>query len=457
MKPLRRGDLRLWAVAPMILGGMTVGCGKAEIQVLAAGSAADAGAPAAGSRAEYCSTAGPAVIGNGDGGTICPQEFAQTTFRFAVCTCGDLVASHAVTTDSFDGALGAYDPTQARVGGALGTDGNLNASATLDVGGTLWAGGAAGLTSTAAVTAQGELHVLGLVNIEESLTVGTDAWLEGGLITTGDVLIPGTLHVPAGVPIMVGGMQTIGSTATGPVAVAPPCDCADSALLDIAAMVEGYRDRNDDLSASIDPALLENVTAPLSQSLPCGRLFFTSVGAHAPVTLTVAGRTAIFVGGDFVADQDIAVDVPQGGELDLFIEGNVLAAGQLRLGRVDNPALARVYVGGSGTVNLQNAANVSGNLYAPKAEVVLGSGAPVTVFGSIFAGGLNAGAPLTVHFDESVARDVAGCPPSGGACSTCRECGNQACSAGVCGACLDSTQCCPPSVCRSSTCVLDVR
>ena len=80
----------------MILGGMSVGCGKAEIQVLAAGSAADAGAPAAGSRAEYCSTAGPAVIGNGDGGTICPQEFAQTTFRFAVCTCGDLVASHAV-------------------------------------------------------------------------------------------------------------------------------------------------------------------------------------------------------------------------------------------------------------------------------------------------------------------------------------------------------------------------
>ncbi len=442
----------------MIVGLAALACGKAEIQVLApVGPAADSGVTAGSSRAEYCSTAGPAIIEDGDGGSICPEEFAQATFRFAVCTCGDLVASHVVTTDSFDGALGAYDPTQARFGGAVGTDGNLNASATLEVGGSLWAGGAAGLTSNVSVTAQGELHVRGLVNIRQALTVGTDAWLEAGLVTTGDVLIPGTLHVPSGAPVMVAGMQTIGSTVTGPVTVPPPCDCGDSALLDIAATVEGYRAHNDDLSANIDPTLLENVMAPLTQTLPCGRLFFTSVGAHAPVTLTVSGRTAIFIGGDFVADQDIAIDVPQGGELDLFIEGNVLAAGQLRLGRVDNPARARVYMGGSGTVNLQNAANVSGNLYAPKAEVVLGSSAPVTVFGSIFAGGLNAGAPLTVHFDESVARDVAGCPPSVGACSTCRECGNQACSGGVCGACLDSTQCCPPSVCRSSTCVLDVR
>jgi hypothetical protein len=157
---------------------------------------------------------------------------------------------------------------------------------------------------------------------------------------------------------------------------------------------------------------------------------------------------------------DFTLDVPPQGELDLFIEGNVLAAGQLRLGRAANPARVRVYVGGTGTVNLQNAAQLSGNLYAPRAEVVLGSSAPVTVFGSIFAGRLNAGADLTVHFDESVARTasaVGTCASPTGACSTCRDCGNQACSGGACGACLVSTECCPPSVCRSSTCVLDVR
>jgi hypothetical protein len=421
------------------------------------GLAGDAGAADGGSRLAYCSPTGPATILVGDGGAICAQTFAREAFRFAVCTCGDFVASHAVTTDSFDGALGAYDPTLARVGGGVGTDGNLNASATLDVGGSLWAGGTSGLTSNVPVTVEGELHSQGLVNIEQSLTVGTDAWLQGGLVTTGNVLIPGTLHIPSGAPLMVGGLQTIGTTATEPVSVPPPCDCADGALLDIGAVVESYRAKNDDQAAGVDPGMLENVTATLSRELPCGRLFFTSVGAHAPIALTVSGRTAVFIGGDFVADSDVLLDVPEGGELDLFIEGNVLAAGQLQVGRTDNPARARVYVGGSGTVNLQNAAQLSGNLYAPKAEVVLGSTAPVTVFGAIFAGGLNAGSDLTVHFDESVARDVGACGPPSGACSSCRDCGNQACSAGVCGACLDSSQCCAPSVCRSSACVLDVR
>jgi hypothetical protein len=429
------------------------------VQVLAGGPGEEAGGVdmGASTRAAYCSATGPPVILGGDGGTICTEAIAQATFRFAICTCGDLVAGHAVTTDAFDGALGAYDATGAKVGGAVGANGNLNASAPLSVGGSLWAGGSAGLTSNVGVVAQGELHAHGLVNIGQSLTVGTDAWLEGGLLAMGNVLIPGTLHVPSGAPLMVGGMGTIGTTSTEPVTVPPPCDCAPTSLLDVAGVVEAYRAHNDDIPATIDPALLENVMAPLTMTLPCGRLFFTAVGAHAPVTLTVAGRTAIFVGGDLVADSDLVLDVPQGGELDLFIEGNVLAAGQLRLGRVDNPARARVYVGGSGSVNLQNAVQFVGNLYAPKAEVVLGNAAPVTVFGSLFAGRLNAGAELTVHFDESVAREVSSCPAAAGPCSTCHDCGNQACSAGVCGPCSDSSQCCAPSVCRSGTCVLDVR
>jgi hypothetical protein len=461
MGPLYRGRRLAACLLPAAAASALVAsCETANVPVLTPNATTgDAGVLPVGptTRIEYCSAAGPTALVDADGGTVCPASVAQTTFRFAVCTCGDLVAGHTITTDAFDGSLGAYDPTRATTGGALATDGNLNASAKLDVGGSIWAAGNAGLTSTAPVVASGELHALGQVNVTQWLTVGTDAWLAGGLIAGGNVLIPGTLHMPSGAPLSVGGTQSIGAQITGPVTVPPPCDCSAASLLDVIGLVEGYRAHNDDTSAGIDARMLENVTTPLSEALPCGRLFFTGVDAHAPVTLTTSGRTALFIGGDFKAESDVVLESPTTGELDVFIEGNVLAAGQLRVGSAANPARAHIYVGGSGTVNLQSAVQIAGNLYAPRAEVVLGGAAPVTVFGSIFAGRLNAGSDLTVHFDESIARQSAACPAPAGACATCRDCGNQACVAGACGSCADSSECCAPAVCRSGTCVLDVR
>lgn len=445
----------------LFLAASAVGCGSVELPVLSTDdAAAPDGAttlpPGGGTRADFCAGSGPPSFADRDGGVVCSGGIAQKTFRYALCTCEGLVTDHQLTTDAFDGSQGPYDPAHAKIGGSIGSNGNINASAAFDIGGSVWAGDVTGLTTNAALTARGELHAAGKLNTGPALIVGTDAWLAGGIVTSGDVLVPGTLFVPNGVQVSIGGTKTIGATVTAPVSVPAPCDCDPSAQLDVASFVDGYRTKNDDAAEGIDPATLENVSAPLSRTLRCGRYFFTRVGAHAKVDLTASGRVAIFIGGDFAADADFVVDVPAGSELDLFIAGNVVAAGTFTIGDPANPARARTYVGGIGTVNLQSASQLAGNLYAPRAQLVLGGSAPATVFGSIFAKRVSSSASLTIHFDESVAKKGDECPnPT--SCKSCHDCGNQACHAGQCGACSDSSECCAPYVCRSGTCVLDIR
>jgi hypothetical protein len=443
-------------------------CGTAEITVLSTdaeggATAADAGAQSmdgGSTPTSYCAEESPALLVStaASATPVCAGQIAQSAFRYALCTCGDLVLDHALTTDAFDGSHGPYSMATATVGGSVGANGNLQMGAAIDIGGSLWTGGMAqGFTSSFDVNIGGELHAAGLVDLTgPGLTVDTDAWAASGLVVTGSALIAGTLFIPQGAPLNVGGTKTIGATVTEPVHVPLPCDCARGSLVDVGGFVETYRANNDDTRAGLDELMLENVQTPLSMTIPCGRLFFTRVGAHAPVHLTVVGRTAMFVGGDFQADADFFIDVPSGSELNLFIEGNVVASQGFGIGDQSNPARARVYIGGNGDVVLQNASSVTGNLYAPSAQLVLGTAA-TTIFGSAFVRQLGSGnGALTIHFDESVARESSICKTPT-TCSSCRDCGNQACTGSTCAGCSDSSQCCTPLVCRSGTCVLDVR
>jgi hypothetical protein len=443
---------------------LLIGCGTADVPVLLAGDGGAPGSPgalaasAAGSdtRAAYCMSTGPALI-LGTASATCDGQVAQTAFRYALCTCDGYVSSHALTTDSFDSASGPYSAATARAGGSVGTDGNLNATAPITVGGSLWATDPSGLTTSAAVSVAGALHALGEVHSGPTLSVGADAWLAGGLQTSGDVTISGTLHLPPSAPLDVAGTRAIGATASGPVQVGPACDCDPSSLVDVASFAEAHRTDNDDAAMGVDPRALEDVQAPLSLPIPCGRAFFTRVGATAPVHLEAQGHVAIFIGADLSTTSDFVVDAPPGADVDLFVEGGVTVGGAFQVGSAAGPARARTYVGGTGTVNLQGTAQLAGNLYAPRAQLVLGGAAPTTLYGAIFAGRLSAAADLTIHYDESIlgAAAQAGCgAPS--ACATCQDCGGQACSAGACTACTDDTQCCAPLVCRRGTCVAEI-
>ncbi len=240
--------------------------------------------------------------------------------------------------------------------------------------------------------------------------------------------------------------------------VAPPCDC--SHVVDFAGIVETYEEVNDDIALHVGKTMLANVQTDLTMPLGCGRIFLTEIGANqASIHLTVQGRVALFVAGD-LSTSDFEIDVPSGSELDFFVAGNLVVNGVFRVGDPSNPARARTYVGGT-SVNLQGAATLAGNLYAPGATLTIGGTAPTILYGSVFAKTLSLSSDLAIHYDEAI---LASSPTRACAapvtCTTCEDCNGQACNVntGTCGdPCHDSDQCCAPLVCSAQgTCVSDV-
>jgi hypothetical protein len=453
------------------------GCGTADVAVLAVTGAPDGSTGAStGADAqlapdavtgvdtltEYCNASGPPALidqfAEGGTATTCPELLAQRAFLYALCACADFVSDQALVTDAFNGAQGAYSDAGVLPGGSVGINGsvNLNPSAPMQVNGSFWASGASDINA-GPIDVAGELHAEGELR-PTSLFVGADAWMAGGIQTTGGVTVNGAVHVPAGAPIDVPADAGLGAPLTQAFQVAPACDCTPQDLVDVAGVVATYAMDNDDQVLGIEPTWLENVQSAVTATLPCGRIYLASVGGNAPIQLTVKSHVALFVGADISTDSDFEIDVPSGGELDLFVAGSLTVSGSFLVGTISNPARARTYVGGS-TVNLQNAATLAGNLYAPKATLTLGASAPTTLYGSIFAERVSASADLTIHYDEAILSPsaTAGCPAPQ-ACSSCSDCGGQACNdGGACGACARSSDCCPPLVCGSQgTCVSDV-
>jgi hypothetical protein len=461
----------LTVLAALALG--TTGCGTSTLEILSPGGdsgsggvitldAAGATAPdggmialdGGGTLADFCSGSGSPIlvsVTDSGGAAVCAGGLAQSAFRWALCTCDGLVSQTSITTDSFDGSKGGYDAGSARAGGGLGTNGNLSAQGTLTIGGALWVADATGMT-VATASAQGELHAAGRVASGPSLAVGGDVYVLGDIAATGDLHIGGTLHQPAGAAASAGGTKSIGATATGSFTVPPACDCDPALLIDVASYVEAYRANNDDAAVGIDPDVLANVTSDTTLTLPCGRIFLTRVGGTAAIDLTLsAGRTAIFVGGDLSPQGPFAVHAPAGSEVDLFVEGGVAAGASFAFGNPDYPSKARLWLGGTATTNFPSASLLAGNVYAPRSQLVLGTSSVTTVFGSIFASRVSAQGALTIHYDESVLSAGETCGGPSGPCSSCHDCGNQACVAGTCGACTDSSGCCAPLVCDPSS------
>jgi hypothetical protein len=427
-----------------------------------------------GSRQDYCNGQGAPILLNPlDGGSVCTGDLAQVEFRYALCTCEGYVNSHDLTTDAFDSDAGPYSAANAHSGGGVGTDGNFSASGLTHVGGTLWVSDPSGITSSQEVDAHDELHCGGPVSASgQTLSVGADAWIAGNQVLVNTLDVTGTLTVPSSTQINAT-TQNVGQTVRAPVTVPQPCDCNAADIVDISAFVEAYRTANDNANANVDEHAFENPTGPVNLTLPCGRFFFTRVGGSQPITINLQGRTAIFIGGDLAAG-GFTVNLGSG-ELDLFVEGNVVSSGEFDLGSSNAPSRARIYVGGNGTIDLSANTVFGGNIYAPNSELVLAGDA--TIYGSAFVRRLSTSGDVTIHYDVSVLNAGSEClhegsngigsssgtsgttgtsgtsgTTGGGACTTCQDCENQACIGGTCGACTDSSQCCSPLVCQNGSC-----
>ena len=444
---------RSWVLACALLSGCVVedviatcrapGCLDSGVEPIDA-ARVDAAVPS------YCDGTGPPILVS-DRGMVCSGEIATGTFRFAVCTCDAYVGSAQLTTDSFASADGPYRPGGR--GGGVGTNGGLDLNAPTSIGGSVWVAGSDGMGGGggAEVVIGNELWVDGPCELAASLEVARDMRIDGR-VQAGELRVGGVLQLPEGADLSVTGAMSVGSVVRGPVTVSTPCACAAADLVDVAGLVRAAQADNDDAAMGVDARVLDGFTGPLRVELPCGRLYLTRLSGMGDLELVITGRTALFVGGDAYLDGSLTVTLAAGAELDLFIEGNLSSNGDLRVGDSTVPARARLYVGGGGTIDLDAGALFAGNLYAPRAELV--ASGDIEAFGSVFVRRVTASGRFTVHYDTSVLRAADPCPERP-TCDGCQDCRNQACIAGECGRCTDSSQCCTPLVCAAGACVAE--
>ena len=399
-------------------------------------------------RQAYCAGSGPPIlVGDGTGATdICSGHIAQTTFRFAVCTCDDYITSFALQTDSFSAAKG-YLPGGR--GGSVGTNKTLQANGDVTLGGSLWAAGSE--VRAANLSVAGELRDQGLLGSAGAVSVDRDAFV-GGDVDVQDLTVQGALTLPAASMLTIHGANNAPNVVRAPVSITPPCDCAN--LVNIAGYVDAHQFANHNADIHLDPTVLANSTPAAPFVLPCGRFYLTRINGDS-LTIVAGGRTALFIGQDITLTQDLTIQLADGAEFDLFVHDGVSVNGAVTIGSPTQPNRARVYVGGAGSLALGASGTFGGNLYAPSA--ILQASGNVEVFGSVFVRSVSASGRFFVHYDTDVLGAGDNCP--GGTpttCRTCIDCGNQACINGVCGQCRTSADCCAPLLCAGGHCSPEV-
>ena len=391
---------------------------------------------------DFCLGTGPIVPIPG-ANTRCSGDLGATTFLFAVCSCGDVLVSGNLLTDS----LPATDGGSAGNGGSIGANGAVDTNSMLRVNGSVWAeatGEATALHVKQTSTIFGDVHAGANVVADQPLTIADNLYANGNVMGTVSCSVA---DVPSG--FTAPGLTASGGTVTTPVAFVPPCDCVH--VLDIGSIVAAFAGANSDSAVKLTPASFASFpAAPVT--LPCGQYYFEGVGGG-PVDLTIAGRAAVFVKGDFNATSSLKLALDPGAELDLFVSGNLLL-GDATLGSSSSPARVRVYVGGS-TFTLTGTATIGANIYAPNASVAIAS--DFDMAGSLFVGSLQLSGAFTIHYDETILATT-GCAQTGGACNSCHDCAGAtpACigpaGAATCAPCQTDSDCCAPLRCSQGRC-----
>jgi hypothetical protein len=382
----------------------------------------------------------PPDLGNGPGSGCT----AQTTFLWAICSCTDINVSSTLRTDAFDSSQGPYTP--GGLGGSIGMNQKFLASGVTDVSGAMWASSSNGTNPSSELHVGQELHVGGPF-APKTTTIGGEAFVDGNVSTSGSILFDMTLHQETGAS--VSGNVSYPARVEEAVSVPPPCNCDPGMLLPIASLVAARASSNDDALIGLSPTALVNPGGPVRVDLPCGRYYLAGMSGSKPITIVAHGHTALFVDGDVQLDKPLVITLDADASLDVLVAGNFSDSSHLTIGSPNYPALSRFYIGGTTGFSVSSDAALGGFFYAPYGLV--GSSAPLEVYGGVFAGNFHNSGTTSVHYDEAVLGVGGDCHMDG--CNSCQDCGNQACVNGTCGACTSSAQCCAPLVCDMGSCV----
>jgi hypothetical protein len=402
-----------------------------------------------------CAAGGPPIVNPPTLGG-CLGGLAATTFRWTLCSCEDVRLSDLILVDAYDSTQGPYKA--GGVGGGVGADANYHSSASSvpatggGIWGDLWASSPTGVDDSADEWIKLGVRSGGSLQSSATMTIGADAYANGDVPK--GVAIGGKLYVPSGAQV---GVTPAGGVVRGPVSFPPPCDCAADQLVPIAAMVQAHTPPNDDnASIGLDENLPVASNIPTRLDLPCGSYYLASIHHSVPITIWAHGHTALYIGGDVQSSDDIAFGVDPTGSFDIFIAGTLSTSAKLTIGSPNYPALTRTYIGSPGGAGFSAGTSIGGNVYAAYGLVTWSAG--TDVYGSVFAGDFNASAATRIHYDAAILQAGIGCPGPGGdgggtVCSSCRDCLNQACVNGQCGACQTDADCCAPLVCSGGACV----
>jgi hypothetical protein len=423
-------------------------------------------------RAVGVDPSGAACAGGGPpvelGGGRCAGAVAETSFRWAICSCTNLRMTTPLRTDGFDSTAGPYAP--GGTGAGVGANGAFSNTNTTDVGGPLWIGASTDWGISSPQRVRQFLRVNSGIIPANSLDVAEDAYVRGDIRASVPVNIAGALHVPEGATVTDNVISR--RTLREPVTVTPPCDCDASSFVPVVEYANAARSRNDNARIGLDLDALVAPTTARRLDLPCGRYFLSRIGGSGPITIVAHGRTALFVAGDVDVNAALTVTLDPGAELDIVIGGRLRATSALTIGSPNYPALTRVYVGSPDGFDVTNVTALGGNFYVPGGR--FRTTATLEVYGAIFAGDFISTSTVAVHYDRAVLRagDVcrnpppvaagdagvadAGAPDAGGfpMCMSCRDCANQACVGGRCGACRSDNDCCAPLQCWMGRCVI---
>jgi hypothetical protein len=378
--------------------------------------------------------------------TVCTASFAPVRMSQALCSCGYLGTFGAVRTEAFDSSTQKLVPGTA----AVGANGAFENSTAIIGGSLTVAAPTVYLTSLLDVTR--ELRLGGELQISGPLTVAGDAWLAQAGKALTIVLIAGDLHVPPGKPLDAAISDgVVGQLLTEEFSVAPPCRCDESSVLDWSTIIQSASAQNDNSKIGLTPQALLAPARATSITLPCGRYYLDGITGSSDIHLHVEGRVALFVAGDVLSTGQLRVTFGAGAELDWFVGGRLDFERAAQVGDVERPAALRVYVAGEGRLSVPNE-YVFGNLYAPRSEVALLGDADF--HGSLFGRSVTSPKSIIVHYDTAVQRVDEDCAVDGPtSCNDCSQCsGGLACLAGSCGACTLDSECCWPLVCSGGRC-----
>jgi len=385
------------------------------------------------------------------GFTTCTGRIATAHFLNALCTCGDAALGDALVTRGFDSSRGAFDPDRVDDGGAaVGVNGNYSSAAgSTDIGGSLSIAGTDDIQFVGSLQVRGDLRAAGDVTAAGYSTVARNAWLAGSFLGIGPFMVSGELHHAAtvsAVPLVAG------SQYEEDVAIAPPCACEPSEILDVGALVDQASQDNDNATWNIQSSALESITGDTRLALPCGRFYLTRIAGGGDVVLEISAPTAVFIDESIDLDGGLFVELDPGTEFDVFVRGSVQIAGTVELGTEQRPAAGRMYVGGDGEIAL--AQTWVGNLYAPRSRVT--SAEPIEIWGSIFADEFLVSDSANFVFDRSIYSMGNSCEAAQlptGACTPCGYCvSGLACVDGTCGPCRTDDDCCSQAICANGSC-----